>query len=110
MKTVTGHDIPPKMLCNYLSTLVNQFFKILPIKESGEPSLNEFIHSLQAELLGCHSLIEAINGDSMFLSLVSILQYLLDNECEIKVVKREVFKAISVCKKLQEKYFPKGVA
>lgn len=110
MRTMTGHDIPLDMLRNYLSTLINQFFKILPIKESGEPSLVEFMRSLQLELLGCHSLIEVLNGDSMYLTLVSILQYLIENECETKVVKREVFKAISVCKKLQEKYCPKGAA
>lgn len=105
MKTIIGQDIPDKMLDNYLNSLVNKFFKILPIKESGEPSLNEFMRSLQAELIGSKQLIERLSSDSMYMSLISILQYMIDNECDTPVVKREVFKAISICKKLRKKYF-----
>ena len=46
MKTVNGYNLSSEMVSNYLGGLVNQFFKILPIKESGEPSLNEFMWSL----------------------------------------------------------------
>lgn len=109
MKTITGLDIPDKMLDNYLAALVNQFFKILPIKESGEPSLKEFMKSLQVELIGCGKLMEQLSNDSMYLSLAAILQYMIDNDCDTPVVKREVFKAISICKKLRKKYFGKGV-
>ena len=109
MITTNGHDIPSEMVNNYLNGLVNQFFKILPIKESGEPSLNEFMKSLQVELLGFKGLMVEIGNDSMYLTLLSILQYLIENECETAVVKREVFKAISVCKKLRNKYCETGV-
>lgn len=109
MRTTMDLDIPDKMLENYLTSLVNQFFKILPIKESGEPSLKEFMRSLQIELIGCEKLIAQLSNDSMYLSLIAILQYMIDNDCEIPVVKREVFKAISICKKLQKKYFGKEV-
>lgn len=104
MMTTSGHDIPAEMVDNYLAGLVNQFFKILPIKESGEPSLNEFMKSLQGELLGFQGLMAEIGNDSMYLTLLSILQFLLENDCDTPVVKREVFKAISVCKKLRSKY------
>ena len=90
MRTTNGYNIPTEMVGNYLGGLVNQFFKILPIKESGEPSLNEFMRYLKY--------------DSMYMALLSILQYLIDNDCDTPVVKREVFKAISICKKLREKY------
>lgn len=93
------------ILKNYLRTLINLFFKILPIRESGENSLPTYMQSLQAELLGCHEFIEAIHNDPLFLSLLSILQYLIDNpSCDVSVVKREVFKAISICNKLKSKY------
>lgn len=104
MKTINSYDIPDTMLNNYLGGLVNQFFKILPIKESGEPSLNEFLKSFQAELLGFKCLMDQIGNDSMYLTLLSILQYMIDNDCDTHVVKREVFRAISICKKLQKKY------
>lgn len=104
MMTANGYDVPTEMVDKYLTGLVNQFFKILPIKESGEPSLNEFMKSLQVELLGFKGLMAEIGNDSMYLTLLSILQYLIENDCDTLVVKREVFKAISVCKKLRNKY------
>lgn len=104
MMTVTGLSIPNEMVGNYLGGLVNQFFKILPIKESGEPSLKEFMSSLQLELIGFKDLMSELKNDSMYLSLLSILQYLIDNDCETGIVRREVFKAISICKKLRKKY------
>lgn len=104
MITKTGYKIPVFMIENYLSTLVNQFFKILPIRENNEPSLTDFMKSLQRELLGFGSLMESIEYDSSYISLVSILQYLIDNECEVSTVKQEVFKAISLCKKLKSRY------
>lgn len=109
MRTVNGYNLSSEMVGNYLGGLVNQFFKILPIKESGEPSLNEFMRSLQVELLGHKSLMRYLENDSMYMTLLSILEYLINNDCETQVVKREVFKAISICKKLREKYCGKGV-
>ena len=108
MMTATGYDIPVDLAGNYLDWLVNQFFKILPIKESGEPSLNEFMRSLQVELIGHKGLMAYLNYDSMYMTLLSILQYMIDNDCDVSVVKREVFKAISICKKLRKKYCGKG--
>ena len=104
MITKSGHDIPAIMLDNYLTTLINQFFKILPIRENNEPSLTDFMKSLQRELLGFGALMEEIEYDAIFISLVSILQFLIENECSVSVVKQDVFKAISLCKKLKSKY------
>ena len=84
--------------------VLNNYFRF-PIKESGESSLDTYMRSLQAELLGCKELIEAIHEDPLFLSLIAILQYLIDNpSCEVSVVKREVFRAISICNKLKSRY------
>ena len=97
-------NITRSMFENYISTLINQFFKILPIKESGETSLAEYMKSLQAELIGCKEVIDICEADSIFISLISILQYLIDSDCDVPTVKREVFKAISLCKKLRSRY------
>ena len=104
MMTKCGRSVPVDLELNYLSRLVDQFFKILPLRENGEPTLPEFMRSLQVEMIGNRSLILLISCDSMYMTLLSILQYLIDNDCEVAVVKREVFKAISICKKLREKY------
>lgn len=100
--TVTGTPVSSELLYNYFKNLVNQFFKILPIRESGESSLTTYMQSLRAELLGCQELIGELHKDPLYLSLLAILQYLIDNpECSVLEVKREVFKAISICNKLK---------
>jgi len=89
----------------YFRRLVNRFFKILPIWETGEESIYVYIQNLQIELLGFQSMIEAIGYDADYMALVSILQYLLDNPAsEVWLVKREVFNSISLCKQLGERY------
>lgn len=103
--TAAGVPLDARILRKYLNTLINLFFKILPIWESGECTLDTYMRSLQAELLGCSELVDAIHEDPMFLSLISILQYLIDNpDCEVSTVKREVFRAISICNKLKARY------
>ena len=74
IQTTVGVPMDATMLNNYFRALVNLFFKILPIKESGESSLEVYMRSLQAELLGCKELIEAIHDDPLLLSLIAILQ------------------------------------
>ena len=108
MNTVSSIELPNAAIGKYFAMLVNMFFKILPLKENGERSLYSYIQSLQIELLGCKALICSDKTEPAFLSLIFILQYFLDNpDCDIPVVKREVFKAISICKKLQERYADK---
>ena len=98
-----------RYLHGYFSSLVNRFFKILPMRESGEETLNVYIQSLQAEMLGYESLSESINYDPSFVTLVSILQYMIDNpSCSVPETKREVFRAISICNRLSEKYSEGG--
>lgn len=105
VNTVSGHELSGDVLNNYLRNLVNQLFKILPIRESEEPSLVDYMISLQSELIGCSSLITALHEDSMFLSVLSILQFLIDHpESSVSTFKREVFKSISLCNKLKSKY------
>jgi hypothetical protein len=97
------------LLGNYMRNLVNLIFKILPIRESDEPSLKTYMESLQAEVLGCECLIRTVESDPLLLSLAAILQYLIDNpEGSVLLFRREVFKAISICNKLKSKYAVEG--
>lgn len=88
----------------YFRHLVNRFFKILPIRESGEDSVATYMESLMAELKGFHGLLPSLQEDVDYIALLAILKYLIDYpECELHEVKREVFHAISICNKLQAK-------
>ena len=105
IQTSVGIQMDAAVLENYFRSLINLFFKILPLKESKERSLETYMRSLQSELLGCKALVVAIHKDSLFLSLISILQYLIDHpESDVAFVRREVFRAISICNKLKERY------
>lgn len=92
-------------LKNYFKSMVNRFFKILPLKENGDATLPVYIESFQGELLGCKELVNALQADSQFVSLLAILQYLADTpELSTTSLRREVFRAISICNKLSAKY------
>lgn len=103
------HDVDYQMyesaLPNYFQYLVDHFFKILPMKEQGEDSVTVYMQSLQFEMLGFNKLFVETNYNASIITLLAILQRLIDNpECSIAVVKREVFHAISICNKLRELY------
>jgi len=112
VETTVGVLVNEEMVSNYFKNLVNQFFKILPMREKGEESLPTYIESLQCELLGCGDVIAQLNNDPSFLSLVSILEHLNSHvqELTIKQVKREVFKAISICNRFAAHYTNGGEA
>ena len=91
-------------LKNYLSSLVNRFFKILPMRDANEPTLSTYMESLMSELVGCERLPTALGGDAMYLSLLATLQYLIDHQdSSERVFKREVFKSINICNHLRAK-------
>ena len=97
--------ISGELIHNYFSSLVNCFFKILPIRENEEKTLVVYVESLQSEMLGCAGLVKAINNDAGFMSLLAILQHIIDDpQYPVPKVKREVFKAINICNRLKEKY------
>lgn len=106
VNTASGDLLDAKLLKNYFKKLVNSFFKILPMRENQETSLDKYLRSLQRELIGCQSLIVAIHEDSLYLTLLSILQYMIDHpDCSMKEVRRDVFRAISICNQLEATYF-----
>jgi hypothetical protein len=103
--TIVGVPVTNEVVENYLSALVNRFFKILPIREAEDATLPIYIQSLQSEMMGCKVFVEELGNTPEFLSLLSILQFLRDNsDCPVKTVKREVFKAINICGKLKKNY------
>lgn len=98
-----------QMTERYLTHLVGRFYKILPIREEKVYPLKPYLDSLLRELTGCHSLVERLDHDEMFLSLLSLLQYLTEHaDADVGVVKTEVFHAISIINKLRERHFPTG--
>ena len=100
-----------KSMRKYVRGLVDRFFKILPLWETQEESLPTYLESLLLELKGFNGLMYVLHDDRDYVSLLAILQYLIDNpETSVHIVKREVFRAISICNKLHAKYFAEPVS
>lgn len=105
LRTSLGSPIEADELCVYFNSLINRFFKILPMFESGEPSLEAYIQSLQRELIGCSGLVPELSEHGAYMTLLSILEYISDPaNCSKSTVKTEVFHAINICNKLRDKY------
>lgn len=102
---IEDNALPNTLICNYFHSLVNCFFKILPLRESEEDTLEVYIDSLKLEMTGCGELMQDICYDPQYMTLLSILQYFSDHpDCETAVVRREVFRAIRICNKIAQKY------
>lgn len=105
VETVANIPLEGKLLFNYFKNLVNLFFKILPMRENNEESLPSYLISLRDELLGCKSVVVGIEHDPYYMTLINILQFLIDTpECSVVITKRNVFHAISICNKFKQKY------
>ena len=105
MKTAYDVTLPKDLVSNYCKNLVNMFYKILPMKENKEETIQTYMESLMFELVGAKGVMVALRNDALFLSLISILQNMIDQpDCEVAVIKREVFRAISICNKLSDRY------
>lgn len=106
MMTNENIEVSKKLVENYLFSLVDKLYKILPLKESGEPTLTKYICSLQREMLGCRELVCALNDDGRYLEVLAILQFLREynEEVSVDIVKADVFHAINITKKLRKQY------
>ena len=108
VNSTIGVNIDESLIAKYFNTLVNKIFKILPIIENQEESISVYMESLGIELTGFKSLLPSVGEDPSYLSLLSIYKWLsenIDNTDEnYKVIRREVFHAISICKKIRGQF------
>lgn len=85
----------------YLDTLINSVFKILPLYEEKNVGIETYVESLLFELYGLDKVIKIENSYeyiSLLSTLESIKKEVANSDSEKKVVKREVFKCISIIK------------
>lgn len=105
LDTTIYSGVTSDIMEKYFGNLINKIFKILPILETQESSIKAYLDSLQIELEGCREMVVLLNNDPMYISLLSTLTWInnhvCDKECPFKTIRREVFNAISICKKLE---------
>lgn len=104
MQTKYG-DLPDEILEKYLQKVIGKIFKILPMREKECETLGIYLDSLLIELIGNRELIYKLKHEPDFLTLLGTLEYFINNESEVKVYKREVFKMIGIIEKLKDRYF-----
>ncbi len=105
MMTKYGVQVSRDMCGAKSSELINQFFKIIPLRENGSDTIAQYMEGLLREMLGMEQLITEWHEDGQYLSLLAILQYHVDHpECDLAIVRSDVFKAIGIIKRLQKKY------
>jgi hypothetical protein len=111
IENTIGVVIEEALVEKYFRMLVNKVFKILPIIENQEESISVYMESLGCELKGFQELLPSVGEDPSFLSFLSIYKWLADNvsvtDVPYQAIRREVFHAISLCKKMQARILPK---
>lgn len=105
MMTIYNVEMSREVMKKRVNELINQFYKILPLRENESATLSQYTGGLLREMLGMKQLLVEWHDDSQYASLLGILQYISDNPtCDVSVVKSDVFKAINIIKRLQKKY------
>ncbi|MPL95077.1 hypothetical protein SDC9_41240 [bioreactor metagenome] len=84
----------------YVKGLIGKLFKILPLRENEEKSLNEYLDSLWMEMSGAYMTFPILQESSEYVSALNIVGYLTTHSVSPKQCKREVFKAIGLVEKL----------
>lgn len=90
----------------YLDNLINSIFKILPLYEEKNEGIVSYVESLLFEMYGLEKTLP-INQSYEYISLLSTIESLkkeIEKRSDNKrVVKREVFKCISIVKNIKDK-------
>jgi hypothetical protein len=85
----------------YLDFLIGKLFKILPLREIESDSLPEYLDSLWIEMSGAYFTFPELQSNIEYISILNIIGYLTTHKVSVKQCKREVFKMIRLCEKLQ---------
>lgn len=105
---MSKQNIPIEALQNYLRSLINKVYKVLPMKEEKCTTLNSYLLSLKNELIGCYELWGVLKDNPQFLAIINIINYLSTEEYNEATCKREVFKTIHLIENLQKEFAKEG--
>ena len=100
-------ELDEKAFQNYFQYMIGKIYKILPMKEEGCKTLTTYLESLKVEMIGSYKLYRQLIEEPQFMSALNIIEYLIDNDYDTVICKREVFKAIRHIESINKKYFGK---
>lgn len=99
-------DKSSRLFNSYLDNLVDRTFKILPLHEESNDGVYRYIQSLSYELFGLQGVIKDLDVDADYIILLATFEVLSDEVlsfAESALIKREVFKAINIIKRMRMK-------
>lgn len=105
MIVVKYGKLPRNSLKKYITSLINKTYKILPMREENSPTLKSYLNSYLVELVGCQKLVLLLANEPQFITIITTMTYLADNECSIQRYKKEIFKCIHILDSINKKYF-----
>lgn len=89
-----------------INLLISKIFKILPLKEQGNPKLPEYIDSVSIQLKGaletCMDLADNVQYNRKYIEVLNTINYLKHNDFSVKQCKREIFKCLSILDSIRE--------
>lgn len=101
METKYGFIIPIEVLLADKRRLINQIWKLIPMRENNE-QWEEQLNTLIEEVCGLH---EVLSGEPDFLILLSKLEGLKSEVCnDFMMYRKTVFRCIDLLTKSLEKY------
>lgn len=97
---MVDNEILPQTMGDYVELLIDKLFKIIPMKEQNVETLHLYLESFQRELIGSVPFL-CIKGNASLYTVISTIQFFIDNDFDTSICKKEVFKCISTLKKLK---------
>src|SRR3990170_3254792 len=92
-------EIPNQYFANYFNFLIGKVWKILPMSEQKNIYLKDYMESLQRELIGNMNLVEDLKYDGYFITLLNKIEFLINEEYNHDVCRKEIFESIEIIKK-----------
>jgi hypothetical protein len=87
-------EISDRYLREYLKSLIDKTYKILPLKEENSPTLDKYLNSYLRELVGWTNMFPSYGSEAKIVSVLPTISYFAHNECDVATTKAEVFKCI----------------
>ncbi|WP_143322784.1 hypothetical protein [Clostridium sp. HBUAS56010] len=99
--------LPEENFNKYFKYLIDKTYKILPMKEENSETLKSYLESYQRELVGNKRLVSDLVDEPRFISVLNIIQYLISEDYNTKICRKEVFRCINILEEIRNSYFIK---
>jgi len=99
------YAIPNEYFSNYFKFLIGKVWKILPMTEENNQHLEKYMEGLQRELIGNMNLVENLKSDGYFITLLNKIEFLINEEYDIGICRKEVFECVELVKKIESRHF-----